>query len=181
MEFIAYAAILPVCRGFWGYLSIMGLPYVESGRIVVSGVGDFSPGEALDLGTALIAEAKQAMLDEVAHWPIPAEQEQIIRFSPISAVDNRRDIQMNFSDLVERAESQGFNWETAWRLGREMLASDYGTTIDGDWVLLVGRSRRLVLSLEMISWAKGHSDYPGLAKETARLASVGTRSRLLSL
>ena len=157
-----------------------GSPFVAGDRVIIPGFGDFSPAEALDLGSSLIAQAKQALLVETL--PPPWDQERVIRISPTAAADTQADSLLNFSDLVERKISQGLDWRAAWRLGRELLDSDYGATTDDDWTLVVGRSRRLQLSLEMISWAQIQASGDlYLIKELTRLLSSTTRKRLLAL
>lgn len=125
-----------------------------AGKIEVPGLGMLSVEEALDLGTTLIAKAKQAALNDVDNWPDPIMQESIILFAPLDAADDRGDKKINFATFVQYAEENDKEWEEAWAVAKELLDSDYGVAHFVDWSLTVGRSRRLELALEMLSWLK---------------------------
>jgi len=136
-----------------------------------------SPEQAIDLGTTLIALGKQAVLAGFPGWPEPAEQRRLLFVS-----QGEEELQLNVQELVELAERLGEGWRFAWELALAAVDADHGRAEGDDWRLVVGRSRRLELTLALRSWAESNPELsPELERDLSYLSSRELRDRLLSL
>lgn len=151
-------------------------------RIVELLLGDgprgLDPQDAIDLGSALVALGKHAVSAQAPGWGAPEEQRALI----LASSQGSEERYINFAALVAAVAEQGGSVRDAFQLAEQVIASDHGSYFDADWSLVVGRSRRLELVFQMLSWVDAHpAEAPALEGEIARLSSRELRERLLSL
>lgn len=136
------------------------------------------PQDAIDLGSALVALGKHAVSAQAPDWGPPAEQRAFILASSRGSEERY----VNFATLVAAVAEEGGSAKDAFQLAEQVIASDHGSYFDADWSLVVGRSRRLELVFQMLSWVDANpTKAPELEAEIVRLSARELRERLLSL